>query len=338
MTRSQTLRVVLALLALGCTRCSSSSSAHADAAATDTGTDQTADAPDSNDDAAADSPADSPSDATDTAAAPLFGTIAVDLITDDHTAFLGAFFDGPRPDATPMDVAQMQGDCRLVVPRAISCEGGCAAGSTCTGNVCERNPKQVSVGVLHVHGLGGGDLELEPSPPSAPSYQAVPTLPYPSCGEGDDVTASADSFTTAAKCVGALELESAAPIPVVSGQAMHLAWKAPARAGISRIEIELEISHHGGYKGQIECDVADTGAFDVPANLVTALVALGRAGYPTVKVARTSKATAPTQPGVALVVASRVEVDVDTGVVSCGADSSPPCPDGETCQPDYTCR
>jgi hypothetical protein len=192
--------------------------------------------------------------------------------------------------------------------------------------------------VLHVHGLGGSDLDLDPSPPSAPSYQAVPTLPYPACSEGDDVTASAPSFTTAAKCVGALELTSAVPIPVVSGQAMHLTWRPPARAGLSRVQIELEISHHGGYKGQIECDVADSGAFDVPAPLVSALVALGRAGYPTVKVARTSKGTAPAHPGVALVVGSRVEVDVDTGVISCGADSSPPCPDGQTCGTDYTCR
>lgn len=334
MTRAQTIRVVIAVLALACARCSSSSPTPADAAS-DAGTDQAAD---SRNDAATDSPADSASDATDAGAAPLFGTIAVDLITDDHTAFLGAFFDGPRPDTTPMDVAQTQGDCRLVVLRAISCSNGCAAGSTCAGTECQRNPKQVSVGALHVHGLGGGDLDLEPSPPSAPSYQAVPTLPYPSCSEGDDVTASADSFTTAAKCVGALELESPVPIPVVSGEAMHLAWKPPARAGISRVEIELEISHHGGYKGQIECSVADTGAFDVPADLVTALVTLGRAGYPTVKVARTSKATAPTQPGVSLIIASRVEVDVDTGVISCGADSSPPCPDGKTCQTDYTCR
>jgi hypothetical protein len=102
--------------------------------------------------------------------------------------------------------------------------------------------------------------------------------------------------------------------------------------------LELEIAHHGGYKGQIDCDVPDTGTFDIPAALVTALVALGRAGYPSVKVARTATATAPSQPGVQLVVSSRAQLDVDTGVISCGATTSPECPTGTTCQLDFTCQ
>jgi hypothetical protein len=91
-------------------------------------------------------------------------------------------------------------------------------------------------------------------------------------------------------------------------------------------------------KGQIECDVPDTGSFDVPAPLITALVNLGRAGYPTVKVTRRVIAKAPTQPNVTLTISSMVEREVDTGVISCGATSSPPCPAGKTCQADFTCQ
>jgi hypothetical protein len=119
---------------------------------------------------------------------------------------------------------------------------------------------------------------------------------------------------------------------------MHLAWAPPGVAGISRVSISLEISHHGGFRGEIDCDVADTGTFDVPEPLVTALVARGQAGYPTVKLARAATATPPTQPHVKLVVSSGAELDVDTGVVSCGAAGSPPCAAGTTCQTDYTCR
>jgi hypothetical protein len=121
------------------------------------------------------------------------------------------------------------------------------------------------------------------------------------------------------------------PIPVLAHQAVNLAWTPPGRAGISRIQIALEISHHGGYKGEIDCDVADTGAFAIPEPLVTALVNLGRAGYPSVKVTRVATATAPTQPNVHLIVSSLVERAVDTGVISCGADPTMLCPTGMTC-------
>jgi hypothetical protein len=182
------------------------------------------------------------------------------------------------------------------------------------------------------------DLALEPTAPTVPSYQVVPTLPYPPCSEGAAVEAHADAFDLAATCISALEVTSAVPIAVMTGQPMHLAWKPPGAGSASRIQIELEISHHGGYRGEIDCDVPDTGAFDIPEPLVTGLVALGRAGYPTVKVARRSIGVASKQPQVKLILSSLSELEVDTGVISCGADSSPPCPTGTTCQTDFTCR
>ena len=112
----------------------------------------------------------------------------------------------------------------------------------------------------------------------------------------------------------------------------HLTWKAPGMAGISRIQFALEISHHGGYQGEIDCDVPDTGSFDVPASMVTALVARGRAGYPTVEVTRSSVATDAREPGASLAVLSSAgQLAVDTGVISCGAGESPPCPSPMEC-------
>jgi hypothetical protein len=273
----------------------------------------------------------------DAARTPLFGSVDVDLI-DDHTAFSAAFFDGAPLPAMPLDGFRTSGDCQLLVPRA-SCAQGCAAGSVCVGSdLCAPQPNAVNVGTLHVEGLGTKPLELTPTSPTNLTYQAVPTLPPSACVEGDAVTARAATFSLAGKCVGALALTTAVPVPVTSGHATHLAWTPPGHAGISRVAIVLEISHHGGYKGEIDCDVADTGAFDIPEPLVTALVALGRAGYPTVKVVRTSSATAPEAPGVRLEIVSRAEVAVDTGIISCGNDATPGCPAGTTCQLDYTCR
>ncbi|HEY0714845.1 MAG TPA: hypothetical protein VGF45_19345 [Polyangia bacterium] len=268
----------------------------------------------------------------------IHGGVLVDF-KEDHTAFLAAFFDGPLPPPAALDVSQTQGGCQLLVPRLFTCPAGCGISATCTGNnQCTPMPQSVNAGTLQVRGLGGSDREAEPTAPTVLSYQLVPTLPAPACKAGDPVEVNAATFKLATRCIDPLTLTSPPPIPVVSGQAMRLAWTAPSVAGISRVHIELEISHHGGFKGQIECDVPDTGAFEIPEPLITALIKLGRAGYPTVKVTRAAIAKAAAQPNVTLKVSSMVEREVDTGVISCGAASSPPCPMGKTCQVDFTCQ
>jgi hypothetical protein len=313
--------IVLAALALGA--CSSSSPATPDAS-----------------DAGTTSDATTTSDAGDAPAGPtLYGAVTVDLVKDSHTAFLGVFKDGESLPPSPIvDPGQTMGDCTLFVPREVKCATACADGSQCVGvDRCQRAPLAVSAGILHVTGLGAGALDLEPTGKS-PSYQAVPTLPYPACAEGGAVDLTGDGFALHGRCVSQLEVTSAPPILVRAGQPVHLAWKAPGVSAISRVEIELEISHHGGFAGQIDCSVADTGSFDIPAPLVTALVARGLAGFPTVKVARVARASAAGQPHVTLAVSSQVELDVDTGVISCGTDEAPPCPTGKSCQTNFTCQ
>jgi hypothetical protein len=313
---------VVLVAAFAVAGCSSPSADPMDAAAT----------PDGGADAGIDA---GPSDA----APSLHGTILVELFPETYTGFLAVFHDGPSSPLMPVDLRQEQGGCQLLVPRAAACVPACGADAICTAtNVCTAEPKQVDVGVLHVEGLGGMNHDVAPTAPNVLTYQIVPSLPYPSCSEGAAVKASARGFAVTTPCISALTVTSAAPIPVTAGQPTRLAWTPPGRAGISRIQIELEISHHGGWKGEIACDVADTGTFEIPAPLITALVNLGRAGYPTIKVVRTSIAAAPTEPGVKLSVLSRTETEVDTGVISCGAASSPPCPSGTTCQIDFTCR
>jgi hypothetical protein len=269
---------------------------------------------------------------------PIFGGVFIEFVPETHTSFLGTFFDGPSSEQTPLDLRQEQAGCRLMVPRPVACTPNCGLDAVCTGtNVCTPRPNQVDVGELHVEGLGDSTYDVKPTAPNILSYQIITSLAYAACKEGVDVKVSANAFSLATKCISPLKVTSPVPIPVTSGQPMHLAWTPPGQSGISRIEIELEISHHGGFKGQIECDVPDTGSFDVPAPLITALVSLGRAGYPTVKVARTSRASAATQPQVTLTVHSQVELPVNTGVISCGGGDSPPCPTGTTCQFGFTC-
>jgi hypothetical protein len=281
-----------------------------------------------------------PADATASpdAARSLHGGVFVEFVPETHTSFLAIFFDRPLTELAPLEIKEEQAGCRLMVPRQAGCMPACAQDSICTGiNTCSPRRNPVDVGVLHVEGLAGMSHDVEPTSPTVLIYQIVTTLPYAACKEGEDVTVSAKDFSLASKCISPLTVTSTAPIPVTSGQPMRLAWTPPGRLGITRIQLELEISHHGGFKGQIECDVPDTGSFDVPAPLITSLVTLGRAGYPTVKVTRTSMAPASTQPQVTLTMRSQAELIVDAGVISCGAASSPPCPTGTTCRLDFTC-
>ena len=118
---------------------------------------------------------------------------------------------------------------------------------------------------------------------------------------------------------------------------MPLAWNAPAMPDIARVQIRLDISHHGGKKGEIDCDVPDTGSFTIPASLVTELVDLGLAGFPTIQVAREVSGTSQAQPKIALLVSSPVEREVDTGVKSCTMDID--CPAGQHCDTtNLTCK
>jgi hypothetical protein len=170
----------------------------------------------------------------------------------------------------------------------------------------------------------------------AGNYQS-PTLPAEACAEGAPVSLHASGFSMESPCIARLELTTEAPIPVSAGKTLDLAWAPPSTAGDSRIKIHLDIAHHGGKKGEINCDVADTGSFSVPEKLVTQLVGLGLAGYPDIAVERYSTSADASNPMIQLRVGSLVRREVDTGVLSCDEDTQ--CESGQTCNTaDRTCK
>ena len=122
---------------------------------------------------------------------------------------------------------------------------------------------------------------------------------------------------------------------VRAGEGLLVSWVAPGVEDVSRIHLVLDVAHHGGKKGEIVCDVADTGSFEIPESLVTELVNLGLAGFPTILVTRMAGAAGSLEPDVALTIASPIERLVNTGVTSCTDDTE--CPDGTTCRVDLTC-
>jgi hypothetical protein len=201
------------------------------------------------------------------------------------------------------------------------------------------------VGAVHLDGVhttntAGVDLTAV-----ANTYQpAGVTLAYPAFAEGDPIkltasgSAFASAFTASSTGVALLVLGNPESIALAAGAPLALTWTAPTTPAASTIHVALDISHHGGSKGKIECDTTDTGALSVASALVDALLGLGIAGFPTIIVTRVATGHAAVATGhVDLVVASQVEAAIGVpGVQSCTGDDQ--CTAPATCQDDLTCR
>jgi hypothetical protein len=260
-----------------------------------------------------------------------------------YTAVAGRVADGPRPNTVIMKVVEEAGGCRLRTPRVPFCNTACGSESVCgDDDKCLPYPKAQNLGLVRVKGLGAGEFSMEPINGNYQPSASV-MLPNPPCPEGAPIelqTAGGayPSFTLKAKGITALAVAGSGAIPLTSDQPLKLQWTAPGDASFSRVLVRVDISHHGGLKGEIECDVPDTGTLEIPGTMVGKLIALGTAGFPTVYLTRASTGYAVIQPGrVTLEVSSSVErpLEID-GIVSC--NDTVDCPAGKICQADRTCR
>lgn len=284
------------------------------------------------------------------------GTFSVQLIaprlendgttTPGYTSVLGKVYDGVTPETVTWDAAAASGDCVLSIPRVPFCSPACGSNMACVAdNTCAAYPTAQSVGSVHLDGVktaSGAGVDLTAV---ANSYQvAGATLAYPAFAEGDAIklTASgsvfATAFTASSKGVAALALGNAGSMALAAGAPLALTWSAPATSAASAIHVKLDISHHGGSKGKIECDTAYSSSLSVASALVDQLLGLGVAGYPTIIVTRAATGHAAVATGhIDLVVSSEVEVAVGVpGVQSCTTDDQ--CTAPAICQDDLTCR
>lgn len=282
----------------------------------------------------------------DDAATPGGGTLAggvdVRLASADDaagkpafTSVLGKFFDGPPVPALPLTLELEQDGCQLLAVAHPLCDPRCRDAVCTADDVCTPHPTAQDVGTLHVRGLGD-ELVLD-AIGSSPSYMPATSPPFPPCAEGAKVQAETDGVALEGDCIAPLALTVGDdPLPLMEGSSSSLTWEPPGIEGISRIEIVVDISHHGGAKGEIQCDVPDTGSFEIAQPLVDGLIALGVAGFPTVTVSRVSTAVDASHPDVSLRIHAPVEHPLDTGVPSCTQDSE--CPAGMTCNvTNFTC-
>ncbi|HXI58150.1 MAG TPA: hypothetical protein VNO55_18920 [Polyangia bacterium] len=277
----------------------------------------------------------------------VLGSFLLNLETKDpaHTTFLGVVKDGPQPELIIWDDVASGGGCTLQAPRVPFCTPSCTNGLACVaGGQCVGYPAAQDVGTVTVKGIGSADLVINPqSSPATRSvnYQPTGDLPYPPADEGASIEVDATGgklgpFTI--KSTGIAPLAFAGPIPLESGKSLSLTWTAPGMPALTHMQIKVDISHHGGTRGQILCDVPDDGALEIPEPLITKLISFGVAGFPSVTLSRVAIGWASVPGGrISLEVSSTTQVNVTIpGLISCTDTSD--CPMGKTCQPDQSCR
>lgn len=263
----------------------------------------------------------------------LFGTVSVLLqeateSSEASSLATGRLYDRPPIPLTPLVLEQTEGDCQLFSAQVPLCTEPCLSGTLCVAeDECAPYPRAQDVGEIRMSGLGDEDVILEPFPPSY-IYQSD-ELPYPPCVEGAEVTMTAGALSARATCIAPLDFPEMDAIPVTRAKPVLLSWTPAEKPELGRIRVLLDVSHHGGKKGEITCDTEDTGALEIPASLVTALVDQGLAGFPSIFVTRVSEGKAQGRPEVLFTIASTVERPVDTGITSCLTNDE--CPAGEVC-------
>ena len=261
-----------------------------------------------------------------------------------RTSFLGLVNDGEKPSPNSWVEEQSAAGCKLYTPVSPLCDPSCGSSAACVSdNMCAPYPKSQSVGTITLMGVGDAPVDMTPVG-SSNNYQpkAGTSLPYPPCAESAILSLSVEggmfeSFELQTKCIAPLEFQG--PIKLEKATPLKLSWQAPGDPTLARIQLRLNISHHGGSRGEIRCDVEDSGALELPAAMVDRLLELGVAGFPTIILSRVSSggAVGGGPENVEFIVQQYVERAVEIeGLVSCNEMQT--CPEGQTCQADLTCK
>jgi hypothetical protein len=269
-----------------------------------------------------------------------------------YTSVVGRVYDAEVPPNITWTATADEGACRLLEPSIPACDPACRGTDVCVEDGrCVAHPRSLDLGTVTLRGLtsqsGDEAIAIDPLPPSN-NYQLPGgvQLAHPPFAEGDPITLDAEGGDLPAVTIettGIAELEPTidGPLRFTPDSATELRWAPPAAAAASRIVVRVDISHHGGQKGEIVCDAADTGTLAIPAALGAQLIELGIAGYPSLQIAREAIGTADAAGiRIALAVTSPVTIDLEIpGLVSCDDPGTQDvCPDGQSCQPDWRCQ
>lgn len=258
----------------------------------------------------------------------------------DSASFAGKIYDGATPSTLLWTTSLESGDCRVEIPSTPFCSTPCGSSAACVAtDTCMPYPSSKSAGTIHVSGVSSSSGTAFDITPVLNGYQAPAgtTLNLPPFIEGTDVTVAANSFSLTAKGVAPIALAQTS-YALQTGTSLLVDWTKGSENVPSKIELEIDISHHGGIKGKIVCETEDDGSIRIDGSLIDRLISLGVSGFPSITVQRRANAWGVISAGrVDLDIISSTEVGVTVpGLTSCTDDTQ--CPSGQTCQDDLKCK
>lgn len=268
----------------------------------------------------------------------VWGDVSIQMVPKTESAEAHNLISGNFYDRAPIDelyaVKLNAGDCELLTPVEVFCEETCTAKQSCSASgTCEDKPVALNAGVLTVAGVsltdGGNEFTMKSV---GTVYQPVPSvaLDYPPCIAGKDVklsgTLGGSAVEVSTKCNEPLALIGTDPLPFEKDTPFNLEWTAPKTDVQSRISVKIDISHHGGTKGIIRCETADTGSLSIDGSLVSGLIELRSTGFPYVQVTRTASGSVDVGDGqVSLNIYSyQTQQLLVPGIVSCNVPTDCP--------------
>ncbi len=286
-----------------------------------------------------------------------YGVFRVTLVPENivlgslpYTQISGMMNDGPSPPEIIFEETMKEGNCRLLKTIYPLCNPSCGSNAKCVKkDSCMEYPNNFSVGEVTLKGFkkNGSDttFKLSPRTGSIGTYYQMAgiKLDYPPFTEGDTITfapagsASASPFTLQARAISPLKMITTTAI-LEDGKPITLKWEKSSIEGISRIHVRVNISYHGGTKGEIQCDCEDNGEIVIPARLLDELKTYGIAGYPVADVTRRSVGTNENAKA-QLIIESTVTVELTyPDKQSCTGHEDCPegyhCTDYRLCEPD----
>ncbi|MEE9385765.1 MAG: hypothetical protein V3V08_20335 [Nannocystaceae bacterium] len=249
-----------------------------------------------------------------------------------ETTVNGSVSVGVVPSAVLHELA-VESPCRLLQRRNPHCDPPCLAGETCHPDLeCIPYPETKSVGAVTVDGLAVS-VNMLPVQPSNVYFNTM--LPHPAFAAGDEIElrAAGDQlagFTLRGVGIVAIDDLKDEIWPVRRGRPLAASW-TPGPGGPARLHLALNIDQHGNSPANIECDVRDTGSFDIPATLIDQLFDLGISGFPSLVLTRRTADSVTLDVGcVDFNVRSWTTVTVEVADhIPCMSDAD--CPEDMTC-------
>lgn len=277
-----------------------------------------------------------------------FGTFRVQLIPENpeldnpaYTNFVGMMKDGPIPPVDIFKEEMVSGQFRLYKKYNPYCED-CSSDNVCVANdSCIPEPNAYSVGNMTLTGMkSGGEPREYVSEPGDRAFDYQISSPYPDfppADEGEIITFSAagtngvEPFKLEVPCIAPLEILN--DEMVLDGKDIALRWEPPKVAGISTINIRINLSYHGGTKGEILCDTEDDGSVTIPGAMIEKLKSYGTAGYPCIYVTRQAVVVDEASKAKGSVECTITKMLTIPGEISCSGDETGNgvCPEGTYC-------